>query len=96
MSEYTILPLINASFQPGEAKRTVAGFEDRDFQKIARAEYYYFTGQAEKCSHIAERYLMSHNIKLKMSFLPVICIFESDTWQSRGIQKRDMGDSGMS
>ena len=67
MSEYTILPLINASFQPGEAKRTVAGFEDRDFQKIARAEYYYFTGQAEKCSHIAERYLMSHNIKLKMS-----------------------------
>ena len=34
MSEYTILPLINASFQPGEAKRTVAGFEDRDFQKI--------------------------------------------------------------
>ena len=68
MSEYTILPLINASFQPGEAKRTVAGFEDRDFQKIARAEYYYFTGQAE----------------------------ESDTWQSRGIQKRDMGDSGMS
>ena len=67
MSEYTILPLINASFQPGEAKRTVDGFEDRDFQKIARAEYYYFTGQAEKCSHIAERYLMSHNIKLKMS-----------------------------
>ena len=67
MNEYTILPLINASFQPGEAKRTVAGFEDRDFQKIARAEYYYFTGQAEKCSHIAERYLMSHNIKLKMS-----------------------------
>lgn len=45
MSEYTILPLINASFQPGEAKRTVAGFEDRDFQKIARAEYYYFTGR---------------------------------------------------
>ena len=34
MSEYTILPLINASFQPGEAKRTVASFEDRDFQKI--------------------------------------------------------------
>ena len=67
MSEYTILPLINASFQPGEAKKTVASFEDRDFQKIARAEYYYFTGQAEKCSHIAERYLMSHNIKLKMS-----------------------------
>ena len=89
MSEYTILPLINASFQPGEAKRTVAGFEDRDFQKIARAEYYYFTGQAEKCSHIAE-------YKAEDVFLPVICIFESDTWQSRGIQKRDMGDSGMS
>lgn len=33
MSEYTILPLINASFQPGEAKRTVAGFEDRGFSE---------------------------------------------------------------
>ena len=67
MSEYTILPLINAAFQPGEAKKTVDSFEDRDFQEIARAEYYYFTGQAEDCNHIAERYLMSHNIKLKMS-----------------------------
>ena len=67
MSEYSILPLINSSFQPGEANKIVAGFEDRDFQEIARAEYYYFTGQAEKCSHIAERYLVSHNIKLKMS-----------------------------
>lgn len=67
MSKYTILPLINSSFQPGEAKKTVAGFEDRDFQEIVRAEYYYFTGQAEKCSHIAENYLISDNIKLKMS-----------------------------
>ncbi len=67
MSEYTILPLINAAFQPGEAKKMVDSFEDRDFQEIARAEYYYFTGQAEECNHIAERYLMSHNIKLKMS-----------------------------
>ena len=67
MSEYTILPLINAAFQPGEAKKTVDSFEDRDFQEIARAEYYYFTGQAEECNHIAERYLMSNNIKLKMS-----------------------------
>ena len=29
-------------------------------------------------------------------FLPVICIFESDTWQSSGIQKGNEGDSGMS
>ena len=48
MSEYTILPLINSSFQPGEANKIVTGFKDRDFQEIARAEYYYFTGQAEK------------------------------------------------
>lgn len=37
MSEYTILPLINAAFQPGEAKKMVDSFEDRDFQEIARA-----------------------------------------------------------
>ena len=35
MSEYTILPLINAAFQPGEAKKMVDSFEDRDFQEIA-------------------------------------------------------------
>ena len=32
MSEYTILPLINAAFQPGEAKKMVDSFEDRDFR----------------------------------------------------------------
>lgn len=45
MSEYTILPLINAAFQPGEAKKMVDSFEDRDFQEIARAEYYYLPGR---------------------------------------------------
>ena len=34
MSEYTILPLINASFQPGEAKRTVAGLKTGIFRKL--------------------------------------------------------------
>ena len=67
MSEYTVLPLINSAFQPGEAQKTVDSFEDKDFREIARAELYYFSGHAEECSHIAEVYLMSRNTKLKMS-----------------------------
>ena len=67
MFNMSILPLINSSFQPGEAQNIVSNFADQDFQEIARAEYYYFSGQAEECSNIAENYLMSQNIKLKMS-----------------------------
>lgn len=63
----SVLPLINSSFQPGEAKEIISTFTDKDFQQIARAEYYYFSGQAAECSRIAEVYLMSKNVKLKMS-----------------------------
>lgn len=66
-NEYSILPLINSTFQPGEAKNKVSSLEDRDFREIARAEWYYFSGYAEECSDIAEKYLMSQNVKLKMS-----------------------------
>lgn len=54
MFNMSILPLINSSFQPGEAQNIVSNFADQDFQEIARAEYYYFSGQAEECSNIAE------------------------------------------
>ena len=43
MNKYTVLPLLNSSFEPGKALETVEQFEDKDFRNIAMAELYYFT-----------------------------------------------------
>ena len=53
MTENTVLPLINTAFEPGNARKAAESFADRDFREIAIAEFYYFTGQAQKCSDLA-------------------------------------------
>lgn len=35
MNKYTVLPLLNSSFEPGKALETVEQFEDKDFRNIA-------------------------------------------------------------
>ena len=35
MNKYTVMPLLNSSFEPGKAREIVAGFEDMD----VRPEY---------------------------------------------------------
>ena len=57
MNKYTVLPLLNSSFEPGKALETVEQFEDKDFRNIAMAELYYFTGKAKECCEITELYL---------------------------------------
>lgn len=47
MCDYVVLPLLNSSFEPGRAREVVEGFVDVDLRNIARAELFYFTGQAE-------------------------------------------------
>lgn len=59
MNKYTVMPLLNSSFEPGKAREIVAGFEDMDVRNIAQAELFYFMGEAESSSEIAERYLTS-------------------------------------
>lgn len=49
MCDYVVLPLLNSSFEPGRAREVVEGFVDVDLRNIARAELFYFTGQAEEC-----------------------------------------------
>ena len=44
--------LLNSSFEPGDGKKTVESFSDPDFRRIAEAELYYFSGEAEKCEEI--------------------------------------------
>ena len=65
--KYTIMPLLNSSFEPGKAREIVDSFEDLDTRNIAQAELFYFTGEAEACSDIAERYLASDIMELRLS-----------------------------
>ena len=63
----TVLPLINTSFSPGNALKSLEEFDDLETKDIARGEYYYFTGEAKKCSEIVEIYLASPNTETKLS-----------------------------
>lgn len=38
MNKYTVLPLLNSSFEPGKALETVEQFEDKDFRNIGEYE----------------------------------------------------------
>ncbi len=67
MNEKTVLPLTNSCFQPGEAAKTVELFQDMNARNIARAELYYFQGNAQACSDIAELYLMSPQVGHRLS-----------------------------
>lgn len=67
MCDYVVLPLLNSSFEPGRAREVVEGFVDVDVRNIARAELFYFTGQAEECCEITRGYLSSRVIELKLS-----------------------------
>lgn len=67
MCDYMVLPLLNSSFEPGRAREVVEGFVDVDLRNIARAELFYFTGQAEECCEITRGYLSSRVIELKLS-----------------------------
>ena len=67
MNEKTILPLMNTAFAPGDALKTVESFKDKDIRNIAQAELYYFSNNAQACSDIAELYLASPRIELRLS-----------------------------
>ncbi len=61
------MPLINTPFKLGGALETIDEMEDEDSRNIALAEYYYFSGQAEKVSAIVEPYLTHEDIALRVS-----------------------------
>ena len=67
MNKYTVMPLLNSSIEPAKAREIVAGFEDMDVRNIAQAELFYFMGEAESSSEIAERYLTSEIMELRLS-----------------------------
>ncbi len=64
---HRMMPLANTSFKIGECMDNIIKTEDADTRSIALAEYYYFSGQSEKASEIAEGYLSSDDIRLRLS-----------------------------
>lgn len=64
---WPVLPLLNSSFLPGKGKETVEKFEHPDLRRIAQAELFYFSGEAEKCRDITENYLENRNLSIRLS-----------------------------
>ncbi len=61
------MPLLNTYFELGNAIEAIEEIEDPDSRNIAYAEYYYFTGQAEKVAGYVEQYLEHEDIALRVS-----------------------------
>ncbi len=61
------MPLLNTAFVPGHCMESIVQMEDPDTRNIALAEYYYFSGRAEKASELAEPYLEHEDFALKLS-----------------------------
>ncbi len=61
------MPLLNTPFKFGEAKKTAEEMEDEDVRNIALAEYYYFSGQSEMASVMAEPYLTHEDVAIRLS-----------------------------
>lgn len=64
---YTPMPLLNSIFAPGECYICAKSFDNADMRAIAIAEYYYFSGQAEKACELAEPYLDCNIPALQLS-----------------------------
>ena len=61
------MPLMNAAFVPGQCLAYVESIQDPALRDIARAEYFYFSGQAEKAAEAAELYLSCPDLTLRLS-----------------------------
>ena len=62
-----LMPLMNTAFAPGHCLEEVKAMDDGIQKDIAFAEYYYFSGQAEKAAKVAEEYLVSPDIGARLS-----------------------------
>ena len=62
-----LMPLMNTPFQPGACLAAVEAMAAGPRQDIARAEYYYFTGQPEQAARAAGAYLTSPDTGARLS-----------------------------
>lgn len=67
-------PLLRYAYEVGKAKEFINTVSDEDDRNIALAEYYYYTGDAEKAAQLAEKYINSDDESLRYS-ANVMCTF---------------------
>lgn len=99
------MPLLNSVFPLGQCTRYIEKMEDEDERNIAWAEYYYFSGQAEKAAEAVELYLNSPDDTLRYSaawiyaFSNLTCDKTALTKYAIGIIKKDLqeqaGEEGL-
>lgn len=99
------MPLLNSAFPLGQCARFIEKMEDEDERNIAWAEYYYFSGQAEKAAETVELYLNSPDSALRYSaawiyaFSNLTCDKIALTQYAIGIIKKDLqeqaGEEGL-
>lgn len=99
------MPLLNSAFPLGQCTRFIEKMEDEDERNIAWAEYYYFSGQAEKAAETVELYLNSPDSALRYSaawiyaFSNLTCDKIALTQYAIGIIKKDLqeqaGEEGL-
>ena len=63
----TLMPLMNSPFEPGTCHETIARLADPKMQTIARAEFCYFSGDAEGAAQIADDLLSHANLSVRLS-----------------------------
>lgn len=64
---FSMMPLLNTPFWPGQCRATVEAMADGPRKDIAWAEYYYFSAQAEQAVQVTEPYLSSTDLALRLS-----------------------------
>lgn len=62
-----LMPLMNMNFTPGHCVDAIEKITDKQQRDIAYAEYYYFSGQAEKAVRLTEQYLTCADDGLRLS-----------------------------
>ena len=61
------MPLMNTAFKPGQCLECVEAFEPDELRDIARAEYHYFSGQAERAAEGVEPKLLYPDVSIRIS-----------------------------
>lgn len=62
-----IMPLVSRAFSVGKARETIASIEDDEERRMALAEYYQYTGDAEKAIVYARPFLNHEDLSLRLS-----------------------------
>ena len=61
-AKYIPMPLVNTPFPVGKAMDYIEKIENEDMRRLALAEYYHFSGKADKAAEITDE-LFTHRLR---------------------------------